>query len=1364
MLKAMPDIRRIMPVWMDLRIGCMIALLAVAMRAGAQEGQLFTSDYQLSSSLVNQITQDSKGFVWMATSNGLDRYDSNTFTEFRKTGAAGSILSNNVGCVVEDASGRILVGHNRGLQIYDFETSAFTSVVVVNNGDTITNYSVSTCQPLPNGGVLFSMPGFGLFILEKGQATARRFLLFDGDETIDQIYRASDGMIWFAATGNAIFRWDGKRVRSYMADEASRLGRCCLAADKEGRVFCGSVVGGLFMYDPDKARFRSVDAAARMSITSLCALDDGRMMVGSNGEGAFIYDCEGDVLEPCKYYHPQVDLSLGKISSILEDRDGNIWLALFQKGVFLQPGSAKRFEYIGYRSGDRNVIGSCCVMSLSVDRQGNIYVGTDGEGLYAISGDGDAKRHYPAMRRGGGALFPATITGTLEDTEGDFWIASYLDGAGTLDRSTGKYHRLPFTTRGMAVHVFDLEEDADGNIWIATMGDGLKKYDKKSGKVTRYDADTQGRGFHIDMLPNAWVADILLSGDKKRLYICMSSGLSCLDMETNSFLTVFGKNHVLDSHSVNYVAEDDKGQLWACTGDGLYVLDLKGNILSHYTIDDGLADDHLAAIAFDRRGNAWISTFHGMSMLDVERGEIFNYYSNDGLQGSEFSERAVCMIGDTIVFGGNNGLTYFMPENIDNVGARPQIFLVDFLMGSTPVTTTTRSGWGIVTRKIPMESDAFSLSNENNSFTVRFSAMEYACPEGVVYKYSVNDGVWETMQGAKGVLTMNHMRPGNYDFRVKAVINGIESDERHFRVVVRQPWYATIWAYLIYICVAAFALWYYLRMRRQREMARLRLQDQIHQKQLGEAKLQFFMNINHEIRTPMTLIMGPLQNLLDTDDDPARQQAYQLISRNAERILALINQILDMRKIDMGQMTLKMTPVNIVDFVKDVYNLFDGKSRETGIVLRLESDADNIEVWIDRMNFDKVIMNLLSNAFKFTPKGGNVAVRISHDDRQVHIEVWDDGMTIAEDSIGKIFQRFYREDNQINNNVSGTGIGLNLTQNLVELHHGTITVHNNPDGKGCAFVVTLPLGNAHLRPEEMMIGDTNNNVAADKAAPLPATTGSQEDTKKRKMSTTKKTIVVAEDEDDIRNYLVQQLSTSFNVVACRDGKEALSETLRLVPSLVLSDVMMPEMDGYTLCAKIKTNINVNAVPVVLLTARIQDKDKLTGLSTGADAYMEKPFNVEVLRQTIHNLISAHDTLTNKMSGKESPQEFIDDIIAKTPDERLLERVSTIINDHISDPRLSVEFIASEVGISRAHLHRKLKAMTNQSPREFLRNTRLRQAANLLASGHYDITQVADACGFTNPASFSSTFKDFYGCSPKEYMYQHQKENKDENNS
>ena len=536
--------------------------------------------------------------------------------------------------------------------------------------------------------------------------------------------------------------------------------------------------------------------------------------------------------------------------------------------------------------------------------------------------------------------------------------------------------------------------------------------------------------------------------------------------------------------------------------------------------------------------------------------------------------------------------------------------------------------------------------------------------------------------------------------------------------------------------------------------------EHIHAEQLNEAKLQFFINISHEIRTPMSLIISPLQKLMATDYDTERQQSYNIIYRNAERLLRLVNQLMDIRKIDKGQMQLKFQETDIVSFIQDLHYTFAYQANTKHIKLDFHSEVKELKAWIDPKNFDKVILNILSNAFKFTPENGNIQIRLCTGNdpnaaekalsRYFEISIEDDGIGINETELERIFDRFYQIRNNQNNSNIGTGIGLHLTRSLVELHHGSITVENNQGTPGCRFIVRLPLGKEHLKPEEI----DNSAVKQDSVhitTALPTTPLIE--TSPKTHSKSKYRVLIVEDDDEIRRYICQELGRDFHMQECRNGKEAFTYILKKTPDLIISDIMMPEMDGMTLCSKVKQNINTNHIPVILLTAKSREEDNLEGLSIGADAYITKPFSIEILRQSTFNLIKSRERLRNNFQGNQTQKERMQELEIESPDERLLDRIMKVINDNIANPELNVEMVAETVGISRVHLHRKLKELTNQSTRDLIRNLRLKQAATLLAKKRQSINEVAALTGFTNVAYFSTAFKELYGMTPTAYMEQ-----------
>ena len=603
------------------------------------------------------------------------------------------------------------------------------------------------------------------------------------------------------------------------------------------------------------------------------------------------------------------------------------------------------------------------------------------------------------------------------------------------------------------------------------------------------------------------------------------------------------------------------------------------------------------------------------------------------------------------------------------------------------------------------------------------------------------------------------MRPGKYTFHVRALNHGNYSEIRTIKILIAAPWYETWWAYCLYIGFAALLIWGIINNVMSRIRHRREITKREHDEQLNEAKLQFFINISHEIRTPMTLIINPLEKLLAEENKGELHKTYLMIYRNAQRILRLINQLMDIRKLDKGQMFLKFRETDIVGFIDDVMQPFEYMAHKKNINFVFQHDVAQLNAWVDLNNFDKILMNVLSNAFKYTPEGGEIQVSLAVG-RDItckdalrdffEIVVTDSGIGIDKDKIERIFERFYQIDNDVTKSNFGTGIGLHLSRLLVQLHHGTIRVENRTDVSGSRFIIRMPLGSEHLRADEMeeatfpTVYPHLSNLKED----LLDDTGEAPTSKPK----TRQRVLVVEDEEEIRAYLKAELSDTYRVVTCCNGKEAYDFILKEMPDLVISDVMMPEMDGLTLCHKLKQNTNVNHIPIILLTAKSRTEDTLEGMETGADAYIVKPFNTELLKSTAANLITNRRLLRNKFSGTQQQEDKIEKISMKSNDEVLMDRIMKVVNKHLGNPEFNVEMLASEVGLSRVHVHRKLKEITNLSTHDFIKNIRLQQAASLLDQNKkMTISEVAYAVGYTNLSHFSNSFKEKYGMSPKEYM-------------
>lgn len=1340
--------------------------------AYAQTGRFYTTDGGLSSSLINHFFQDSKGFMWTATEYGLNSFDGLRFANYwHVSGDSTSIKNNYVRTLFEDSRQNLLIGCIDGLMRYDRETNTFSEIPMIRAGKQVFPH-VTQMQELHNGEIWMTTTGQGMFRLDeqRKQAVSVDELLRQSNYNFQScFYEDSYYNLWIGTYGNGLICYmpatKEVRVFKYTLNDNNIA---AIIEDKQGNLFVGTQKRGLSCYNRKKNTFTPVPYVGNGALSVYCmALVDGQLLVGTDGQGLKLYNPIKKQLEDYTINTAPMDFSEGKIHTILEDKDKNLWLGLFQKGIVLIPKQSNPFEYYGSKSTYYNPIGQGCVMSIFQDSNQHLWIGADNEGIYELDAEGGCLRHY---QPGSSSHSVAnTIMCIYEDSEKNLWLGSYTRGIAKLNRKTGVCdYSLPVDNE----KILSITEDKQKNLYIGTLGSGFYQYNLQTGSLKHYESAKDETGdLKRNELVNDWI-NYIFCDSEGFIWLGHYKGVSCFNPLTGSFIN-YRQVNTLISGCVGYaIQEDYSGNIWAGTTDGLYCFNKKTEELKRFTTADGLSNNVICGLCEDSRHDIWLSTYMGISKYDVKNNRFVNYYSGDGLQGNEFTHGAFYKDKKgKIYFGGINGVTYFSPERIGSVSKETNVWVTDFYVFNHPIHKNSLSGGEPVIDTSVQDANQFRLSYKDNTFSIVFSTLQYNNPEQISYQYKVDElgSQWLSTEPGVNRVTYNNLPPGQYTFQVRALNYGNYSETRTVKILITPPWYQTWWAYCVYITLAGLLVlgivnYILSRMRHRREIMKRE-----HAEQLNEAKLQFFINISHEIRTPMTLIINPLEKLLADKRDGELHKTYLMIYRNAQRILRLINQLMDVRKLDKGQMFMKFRETDMVGFIADLMQTFEYMARKKNIRFVFKHEMPQLKVWIDLNNFDKVLMNILSNAFKYTPDGGEVQVSLStgrditrRDALRDYFEIviTDSGIGIDRNKIERIFERFYQIDNDVTKSNFGTGIGLHLSRSLVQLHHGIIFAENREDAPGSRFIIRIPLGSAHLRTDELETVDADTVMFHTVDKPVLAKLEEElmmeeEEPQTGTKAKTRLRILVVEDEIEIKAYLKSELSDEYKVETCNNGKEAYDLILRDTPDLVISDVMMPEMDGLALCRKIKQNTNVNHVPIILLTARSKPEDTLEGMETGADAYMVKPFNTELLKRTIANLIANRRLLRNKFSGAQQQEDKIEKITMKSGDEILMGKIMKVVNEHLDDPTLNVEMLASEVGLSRVHVHRKLKELTNLSTRDFIKNIRLQQAATLLAQDHkLTVSEIAYATGYTNLSHFSSSFREKYGMSPKEYMNQH----------
>ncbi len=1321
----------------------LVLMCATGLRA--QSSRAFTSDAELSNSLINAIFCDRNGIIWIATEDGLNRYDGVKLTIYRhRPGDAHSLDDNYVRTLFEDRDGRLFVGTYNGVQVYDPRTDTFSALAHFKGDDNPGNYITGIVQR-KNGEIWAAGNIMCRLVLKGGDLLAEKLDLPLPTTYVEDIMVDKDDNVWITRTGDGVYCMETNgRVRRYPVSGGLPF-ISILCEDREGNIYGGTPGNGVYRFDRQRDKFVPLCAGSEQNfqVKTLYAAKEG-INIGTDGGGLKIYDNKSQRLTNFVSEEKTFLTANAKVHAICRDRTGNLWLGIYQKGVLMISPHKNGFKYWGKKSAARDIIGSDCVTAIYRDAAGVTFVGTDNDGLYIINADGTLRAHYSHTAES--SSVPAVILSVFEDSNRNIWLGSFGGGAVQFNPSTGQCTQLAGLT-GKNVYAF--AEDSRKRLWIGTMGDGLFSCNLVSGEVSRLpDSDL-------------WIGSLYYSAAANSLFVGTYSGMSRIDLSNDDFT----ENKPL-YESIVYSFYEAGNTVWAGTSAGLQEWNQATDSLRLYTVDDGLCNNFVYAVQGSDDGCLWLGTSGGLARFSPDKGRFDNYYAGDGLQGNEFSKNASWRDNDgRLWFGGVNGITFFDPSEITTAERKRHVRITDFYIFGRPVRCGMKSGGKQIIDRPVFEAETFRLAHNDNAFTIEFSTVELDNAGRLVYEYSMNDSPWAELPHGTHQVSFSALSPGSYRFLLRCKDGASVSETKAITIIIAQPWWNTVWAWLVYAAVALAAILLaaaFIRHRYRERQERLRL---LRAEQTNEEKLQFFINISHEIRTPMTLILSPLNQLMGSDDDGKRQKSYRTIRRNAERILNLVNQLMDVRKIDKGQMRLLFREEDLVARLEELYASFADVAEKLQIDYSFSHESlSSLTVWLDGNAFDKIIINILSNAFKFTPAKGKIDVSLATKDipgesgplaHCAEIIISDSGPGIAEGDCERIFERFYQTPGSLN--YKGTGIGLHLTRSLANLLHGTVRAENKTGEQGSRFIVRLPLGNAHLSEEETAKTDnvtphptTAAAVAAEAlSAEIAVDTNPAEDLPAR----SRQRILIVEDDAEIRRYLREELA-AYRIDEASDGRQALEKIFQKAPDLIVSDVMMPEMDGITLCRKIKQNIRLNHIPIILLTAKTREEDNIEGLDVGADAYITKPFNLEVLRHTIKNILQGRDSLRNIYSGgQQAADGKMEKIDVVSPDERLMQRIMKVVNAHLADPALTIETMASETGLSRVHLHRKLKELTNQTPHDFLRNVRMKQAATLLAEKKHSISEVAALVGYTNLSTFSSAFKEIYGLSPSAYSKQ-----------
>lgn len=1119
------------------------------------------------------------------------------------------------------------------------------------------------------------------------------------DDFFAMLFFDDEGYLWQANHTKVLrkYKYDGKSIRLVSVYEPKGLFSVCklYAADKKG--FFVVHVGGIMRYDYASHRFSRYDfdfsAHQGAGYISAATLDKyGNLWLGTSGDGTFKIPHGSRKAYRVELNNQSFIFDNAHISDLLIDRDGNQWYGCYMKGLFLS-------------NNDKNVFHPVSLDELGAGMEtiSSVVGVADGLMLFVVKNHG----LYLLNEKTGNTKLLQSPTGLVK-VYSDFRKNVYVYGRDGIYEYDWKHqtYRLLLPANGLSLD--GMQVDAAGNIYFTSQGNGLYVWNRKSGKMTQYLMDDKRPHKTIC---NNWIADIRLDS-RGWLWCATSNGVSCMDTKTGYFDIILSRP-LLEGKSCYSTLELLDGKIAIATEMGLYLYDRKKQQTTPWPHSESISGLRIYSLKKDVKGNLWMSTAQGIWCYDSKAKSFFSFEKGNGLLTKEYLAGVVGSTSDGVIcYGNSEGLTYFRPSQVKDYDEKTSaIYLSGVLLDG---------------KMAPFIGDNLSVPSDFKSIVLSFSQLDYQSVGNIVFQYRINGGRWISNAAGENSFNFTGLSYGHYRIEVRTYCNGKYSTyKKVINLDVLAPWYLTVWAKLIYLSLVlgfmAAVIFIYLRKKKR---------------DLEEAKMQFLINATHDIRSPLTLIMEPLKKLKERLGNAEEYQAdIDTIDRNAQRLLTLVNQILDKRRLDKHQMNLSCRETNLVEFSQGLVSLFTYNANLRGINIRLEMPETPVNAWIDRNKLDKAIANLLSNAFKYTPNGGEIIFRIEKQDKKVLLYVIDSGRGLGKNDDAKtLFQRFYQGKNSADMHLGGSGIGLNLCRSIVRLHGGDVTARNREDGKsGACFIIELPLGKEHLKSNQIYSDYVDTGMKQQRSA-----------------ASRNCKILLVDDDIEICRYIKSELSDWYRFVICNNGKEALKQLLADDFDLVVSDVVMPEMDGITLLRNIKGNANISHVPVIMLTSKSEISDRLEGIKLGADAYLAKPFSLEELHLTIDNLIDNVRRLKGKFSGALKQDDKVEKVEVKGYDEELMERIMKVVNENLSDSDFNVEKMCDEVGVSRTQLHRKLKEMTGVPTSEFLRNIRLNEAARLIRERKINITQVSYMVGFANNSHFSTAFKKYFGMSPSEY--------------
>lgn len=1340
-------------------------------------------DNGLSHNQVFSIYRDSSGFVWFGTGSGLNRFDGNNCKVFiNNPEDPTSLKENYVIDIFPLPGGELWIGSRTDASIYDPLTEKFSPdfrsyLKKLNLPQSRIIYSVKD----QSGNYWFLFEKEGLYKYSPASQKSSHFSAADSElkgSVITYFSEDMQGNLWVIFSNGYLMLIDSKTLKplkevSYLKKLFKSQYTLRLFTDKQNGlwVYVHADPKGVYYFNPSTSalsHFSTKDATHRLNddmIMGIIQDKAGAIWIGTDHGGINVVNesNHSDIVYLTNKESDKNTLGYNSVEKLYHDEKGLIWVGTGKKGVSYLNQNIVQFGLYRHEAGNKNSVPDNDINYFAEDRKGNIWIGTNGAGLIYFDLVNNRFTRYLNDPSNSNSLSNNIIVSLCVDHEDKLWIGTYHGGMDVFDGKTFTHYRHDSSDPSSIGdnRIWHILEDRNHEMWIGTLAAGLHRFDRKTKKFTRYYFENDiPKPLHSNYIP------VIREDRQGNLWVGTSDGVEVFNNDRTR-ITYYKHTESptsLSHQNVQDITIDKRDLVWVGTRNGLDVWNNKTKNFKRFGISDGLPDNNISNIAEDKKGNLWITTTKGISQLIIDDNKenisfrVRKFTESNNVQGKVFNESSAMVSSRGLIFfGGSTGFNIIDPEKIPVSKSTPSLAFTNIDIFDNDINAGESVNRDVILRKAVPFANELTLSYNENIFSIEFSALDFSGNNQYAYKLDGFNKNWMFTNNSNRKVTYTNLDPGTYFFKLKATnSDGVWGPEKTLKIIINPPFWKTPVAFFIYLlCIAGIL---YLARRYTLEKARMRFEVRQQRKEreriqaMDAVKTKFFTNVSHEFRTPLSLVLTPLDRIIRFTSDPDHKKQLQLVQRNAKRLLNLVNQLLDFRKMEVQEFKFQPTEGDIIKFTREISYSFSDVSEMKDIRLSFTANLDSFITYFDKDKLEKILFKLLSNAFKYTPSKGSVEVQIEYlhenpEEELINIIVKDSGIGISADKHDSIFERFFQNDVTANISNPGTGIGLSITKEFVRLHNGKIIV-NSEQNKGTSFTVSLPVRNV-----------ANYNTSDQRIRPELITSLRDEHPGSARMAKAqikkiKPLILLVEDNDDFRFYLKDNLIQEFNVVEAGNGQEALDKLIELKPDLIVSDVMMPYMDGIELSRRLKLSASLSGIPIILLTAIIDEDLQSECYKLGVNEYMTKPFTYEVLAARIKNLLAHNKPARKKAHGMmevdPSPIEII------PADERFLKQVLQVIEKNISNPDFTVEELSKELFMHRAGMYRKLLSLTGLPPLEFIRSIRLKRARQLLEKSQMTISEIAYEVGFNNPKKFSQHFKEEFGTTPTNFIKQHSK--------